>query len=570
MTTAEPPAPRTPDADDARDGFNLAERIYGDASTNGTANGTHDEGAPTNGNGHSSNGGDGASAPPQYNLAAQVYGDESGTGAAAPTNGNGNGATAPEQYNLAARIYGNGNDNGATATAVAAPAAAPPNGAAPTAVAGYVEPPEQKKRFRTFESLGQSGFRWYMLAQLGSFGAMNMQQLVRAVIVFQLTGSYAALGTVALAQAIPGIALTMWGGLVADRYPKKLVVQIGQGVSAANALVVAILLFTDGLVFWHLLAASVVQGGVMAMMMPSRQAMMPEVVGMGRLMNATALSMGTMNLMRLVGPAAGGVLLAAYGGEAVYFVMVGFYIWSVVMLAKVPILSPEEVRASAPAGAPQGGRGGRGPGMRGGGRGRGGGGIKEIIAGLSYIRHNPTILTLLVTSLSIVIFSMPYQMMLPGYVIDVLKGGPETVGYLMSVTAIGSFVTTLVIASLPERNRGRLLLVGGFFSGFALLAFPMTTFWPVIIGVVIVVGAGQSLRMSVSNVLLQTYVEDEYRGRVMSVQMMQMNLSMFGTFVFGVLASIIGPQLTIGSMGAILLVIVTFATIFLPRLRRLQ
>jgi hypothetical protein len=324
MTTADPPAPRTPDADDTRDGFNLAARIYGDASTNGngTANGFSDAGAPTDGNVNSSNGGDGAAVAEQYNLAARVYSNDNGNSAATPTNGNGHssnggdGAAVAEQYNLAARVYGNGNGNGAT-TAVAAPASAPPNGGAPTAVAGYVEPPEQKRRFRTFESLGQSGFRWYMLAQLGSFGAMNMQQLVRAVIVFQITGSYAALGTVALAQAIPGIALTMWGGLVADRYPKKRVVQIGQAVSAANALVIAVLLFTDGLVFWHLLAASVMQGGVMAMMMPSRQAMMPEVVGMGRLMNATALSMGTMNLMRLIGPAVGGVLLAAYGGEAV-------------------------------------------------------------------------------------------------------------------------------------------------------------------------------------------------------------------------------------------------------------
>ncbi len=199
------------------------------------------------------------------------------------------------------------------------------------------EPPKKQGRVRTFHSLSVPAFRWFLLAQLGSRGAMNMQMLVRNVIVFQLTGSYAALGTTSLFSAIPGLGLTMFGGLAADSFPKKRVVQIGQTGSALSALAIGTLLYFDQLQFWHLLVTSVVQGSIVALMMPSRQAMMQEVVGMDRLMNATALGMGTMNLMRLAGPAAGGVLLARAGGEAVYAMILLFYVWSIVMLVKVPL-----------------------------------------------------------------------------------------------------------------------------------------------------------------------------------------------------------------------------------------
>jgi MFS family permease len=169
-----------------------------------------------------------------------------------------------------------------------------------------------------------------------------------------------------------------------------------------------------------------------------------------------------------------------------------------------------------------------------------------------------------------VAFSMPYQMMLPGYVLDVLGKGPETVGLMMSIMSIGSLGATLVIASLPPRRRGALLLMGGILTGGALVAFPLSTAWIPIVATVIVIGVGQSFRQSLGSVLVQTYVEDEFRGRVMSVQMMQMNMAMLATFFFGILAATIGPQLTVGIMGGMMLVVVIGATIFLPRLRRLD
>jgi MFS family permease len=302
-------------------------------------------------------------------------------------------------------------------------------------------------------------------------------------------------------------------------------------------------------------------------MMPSRQSMVPEIVGMDRMMNAVALNMGGMNFMRLFAPAGGGVLLATVGADLVYFLMTGFYLFSVVTLSKVPTVVAAAGRAGA-AVAPSSAA--RGEGGRRAGRARGGGGLRDIIEGFQYVARNRIILMLLSSNLLIVLVSMPYQMMLPGYVLDVLKEGPRTLGLLQSVSAVGALGGTFVIASLPNRRRGKLLLFGSLLMGVALVAFSFSTVVLFTAGTMIVIGVGQTFRMSLSNVLVQTYVDDAFRGRVMSLNMMQMNVASFGVFGAGMLAAVIGPQLTIGGMAVALIVLVVLLYAFVPRLRNLD
>ena len=167
---------------------------------------------------------------------------------------------------------------------------------------------------QTFSSFSTPVFRWFYLAMLGQMAAMNMQMMVRGYVAFEITGSFTALGGIALASSLPMLILSIFGGLLADRAPKKIVLQAGQFVSVLNALVMGALILTKTIELWHLFAASIVQGITMALMMPARQAMIPEVVGRDLLMNAVALNSAGMNLMRLLAPAAGGVLIWALGG----------------------------------------------------------------------------------------------------------------------------------------------------------------------------------------------------------------------------------------------------------------
>ena len=549
-TTADPPRHQLPpedkngaagassSADGADESYNLAARVHGDGHING--NGRSD--------------GDGRAA---YNLASRVYGDGHASGG-----GDANGDAA---YNLASRVYG----NGAVAAPIASAVATPPRAAAPVAApAPAGEPPQRGRKFslRTFDSFKVVGFRWFFLAMLGQMASMNMQMLVRGFLVFELTGSFAKLGIISLASAIPGLMLTLFGGVIADRLSKKYVLQAGQLLNAMATVAVGMLLLSGVLRFEHLLVSAFVQGIVSALIQPSRQAMIPEVVSRNYLMNAVALSTAGMNFTRLAVPALGGVMLAATDAYYVYFLMTGLYLFAVLAMAKVPTRgrAGEDANATpAPAAEPMGGG-------RGGGKSRGAGGFRDVVDGLAYIRGNRTILVLLTVQFFIVLTSMPYMMMMPGFVKEVLGGGPDKLGLLLSITGIGSLAGSLVVASMPARSRGKILLFGSALLGFALIAFSLSNVFWLSAVFMLFVGLGHATRMSLISVLLQAHVEDAFRGRVMSIYMMEFSLMQLGVFAIGILASMIGPQYALAFSSVLLLLVVAYAYLFVPRLRDLD
>ena len=389
---------------------------------------------------------------------------------------------------------------------------------------------------RTFESLRDAGYRWYLLSMLGQMASLNMQQLVRGFLVFDLTGSYAALGTMYLVNSIPGLLLSAGGGVLADRVRhKKRIVQVGQLLNGTNALVLALLLAGDRLIFEHLLMAAVVHGTVMSLMMPARQAMLPEVVGYARLTNAVALNAAGMNATRLIAPSIGGFMIAAAGPAWVYFSITGLYLLATGMLMLVPTES-----ATA-------GRGERQDAPR-------GGGFSDLADGLRYMWRDRTMRALLWVSILFAVLSMPFLFLLPGVVADVLDRGPGSLGLLMTIAGSGSLVGSLAVASLPGRRRGRAFLLASLLLGVALVAFAVSSWYWVTAAIMVAVGVGDAGRLSLSMVLVQEYVRDEYRGRVMSVLMMQRSIATFGTFVVGLAAALVGVQIAIGSLAALLIV----------------
>lgn len=406
---------------------------------------------------------------------------------------------------------------------------------------------------RTFDSLTDRNFRWFFFALLGHMGAMNMQMLVRGWLTYHLTNSYALLGTVALAQALPMLTLSMFGGVLADRFAKKRIVQTGQLVSAINAALMAVLLLAGLLVFWHLIVASIAQGVVMALMMPSRQAMIPEVVGMDRMMNAVALNSAGMNLMRLLAPGAGGYLIYLFGEDqaaagVVYTIMAALYLSCVLFLFKVPTIA-----AAAPAdGVPRKG------------------GLSDLWAGLKYIRHDRVMAVLLGMNFITSLLAMPYLMLLPGYVDDVYGLGAGFLGLMITVSGAGALVGALVIASLPPVRRGLLLMASAILIGVALVAFASTDMYIIGLVMMVFVGVGTAGRQALGQVLIHNYVENEYRGRVMSVYMTQFSAMSLGVFVIGIFSEALGVQTVFAGLG-ILLVLVTVLMLFtMPRLRKLD
>lgn len=403
---------------------------------------------------------------------------------------------------------------------------------------------------RTFSSFKNPVFRLFYMAMMGQMAAMNMQMMARSFLVYHLTGSYVALGVMALANSVPMLVLSLFGGVLADRVQKKYVLIAGQTASGLVALGIAGML-AFGLMSpdipnsWSLLiVAALFQGTIMGLMMPARQAIIPEIVGEDQLMNAVSLNTMGMNLLRLFAPAVAGFLIAGVGYEAVYYAMTAMYVVSVFFV----LLMPKTGTISL----------------------QGRGALADVGEGLKYIKSQTTIMLILMLTLVMVLLSMPYMFLLPVFAIDILGVGESGGGLLMSISGIGAIVGSIVLASLPNKKRGLMLLVSGIVLGLALTGFSFSSVWISSVAFIIFIGVGQTGRMTLANTLLQYYVKDEYRGRVMSVYMMEFGLTSFGVFFTTLLAEQVGVQWAVGSLAITLVVLSTAFLIFVPRIRNLD
>ncbi len=512
-----------------------------------------------------------------YNLASSIYNGGRGNGARTATvevpsapaeSGNGDAS-----YNLAERVYADLEVVAAESSAKPAPALDGLDGGVPPTAPTVVAVPQRRRRWRlprTFEALEFGPFRWYIGATILWNAAMSMQMLARGYLAFNLTGDFRALGLVSVGSALPMLLLSPLGGVIADRTSRRAVLQLGQGFSVLLAVVVAALLLSGNLVFWHLVGASIAQGVMMALVMPSRQAFLPEVVGMGRLMNAIPLQSAGMNLMQLIAPAIGGFMIDWIGAGSVYSVMAVMYAFSVIALFGVRSMSAEDLAASrSQLGAEAQGAMRRGGSPRA-SRSSSGGAMAELRDGLAYTFRDRTILAIVSLSFLTSVLAMPIRMLLPGYVAAVFGDSGATLGLLQSAMAIGALVGALGLATMRmRRHRGLLFAGSAVLMGIAMLAFSTTA---VFLGGALglfVIGIGSAGRQSMSQLLVQEYVQDEYRGRVMAVFMMQFSVMSVGVLAVAILMEALGAQLAIASVGVLLVAATLAFVVLVPRLRKL-
>ena len=406
------------------------------------------------------------------------------------------------------------------------------------------------RNLKTFSSLKNPVYRLYYGGIMGQRASMNMQMIARSLLIWRLTDSAAILGIMSIFHALPMLLLALFGGVIADRVQKKYVLLVGMVSSAVFSLGVALALNLDYLSadragsWWILAVASLLQGCVMGLMIPSRQAIIHEIVSEEQLMNAISLDSLGQNTFRLMAPALSGFLIEAFDFEAVYYVMTGLYVLGAVFISFMPLTSKMSVH--------------------------GGRALADIIEGFKYIRHESTILLILVFTLFVVFLSMPYMTLMPIFTDDILGVGASGLGLLISISGVGAISGSLALASLPNKRRGIMLLVSGLILGAALVGFSFSSSWYLTMVLIVFVGLGQAGRMALGNTLIQYYVDDEYRGRVMSVYMMEFGLTSFGSFAAGMMAEAMGAQWALGGFAMVLALVSLLALAFLPRLRRLD
>jgi MFS family permease len=405
-------------------------------------------------------------------------------------------------------------------------------------------------KVRTFDSFKNSSFRYYFLGMVGQWGAMNMQMVTNSLLAYRVTGSAAILGVVALANAIPVLVLSLFGGVVTDRVQKKTLLQIGQIAAMLVSLIIGFFLSNGYLSVKHpeswilLLFTSIFQGIVAAFVMPARQSIIPELVSRKELFNAVSLNTMGMNVFRIASPAIAGFLIDNISFEAVYFIMAGLFASGIVFNALLPRTTQSTMRGSNP--------------------------IQDIKEGLIYMKGKPSILFVLNIAFAFIIFFMPFQNLLAVFSESILEVGATGLGVLMSVSGAGALSASILFASIPSRRRGLVYILSTLITSVALILFAFSTSWTVSLILMIFIGMGQTGHVTTGTTLLQTLTEPQYMGRVMSVMMMTWGLSGLGTFLGGLLSEGIGVQWAIGGFATALALLSLSALIFLPQVRKLD
>jgi MFS family permease len=401
---------------------------------------------------------------------------------------------------------------------------------------------------RIFASLGDRTFRWLWIGMLLQAGAMQINMMAQGYFVYELTGSAARLGIVATGMAV-GAPLVLFGGVLADRVEKKRLIQFGQIASMMTTLFVAISI-TTGIITWQfLLAASVLQGFTLPFMMPARQSIIPQLVPRERLMNAIALNSMAMGATTMIAPAVAGVLIATVGIEWLYYIITGLYGIAILFTSLLPKVPPRPRAQDSNV-------------------------LKELGAGLGYVRSNKVIMVLLVLGFSQIMLLMPFRNILPVFAKDVFLVGPEGLGIMMTFMGVGSLGGALFVASLKQvGRRGLMLMVSGVVSGLIVVGFStMSEFIP-IFGAALVfmalMGMLQAGRMTMQNSLTMEYTQDEYRGRVISINMIGFSLMPMGVLPLSIGAELVGAPIALAIMGTVFILISIGVLVGSGRLRRL-
>ena len=374
-----------------------------------------------------------------------------------------------------------------------------------------------------------------------------MQRLAVGWLVYRLTNSALWLGVVSFAGQIPCFFLAPFGGVAADRYKKQRLLIITQVLSMLQALVLALLVLTDTAVIWHLIILNISLGVINAFDMPTRQAFVVEMVEKREdLGNAIALNSSMVNVARLLGPSVAGLLVATVGEGVCFLVNAASYFAVIVSLFLMKV-NPAKARLEKATA------------------------WQQIKGGLRYAFGFAPIKYIILLLAVVSITGMPYVVLMPIFARDILHGGPSTLGFLMGASGIGALVGAGYLARRKTvLGLGKIIALATCLFGVGIIGFSLSTLMLVSMLFVLLTGLGMMILMASANTILQTIVEDDMRGRVMSFYAVAfLGVAPFGSLLAGSLAHRIGATHTL-LMGGVCCILgsILFA-IKLPSLRKI-
>jgi MFS family permease len=375
----------------------------------------------------------------------------------------------------------------------------------PVSVVITEEEEQQASRLlRAFIALRHRNFRLFWFGQLISLIGTWMQTTAQAWLVLELTHSAWWLGAVGALQFLPVLLLALFGGVLADRLPKRTVLLFTQSSSMLLAFILWILVATGGVHLWNVLILASLLGLTNALDMPTRQAFVVEMVGREDLPNAVALNSSLFNMARILGPGLGGILIA-WLGVAPLFLLNGISFIAVII--GLSMIDMHQLHAQVRREALQDGT--RRPGT-----------LKSLREGLAYVRNTPSVLMVIAVVGIVSLFGINFNVVLPLFATDVLHAGPAGFGFISATFGLGSLLSALWLAWGNNRPSMSRLLTGAIAFGILEALFALSHLYLLSLVLIAGVGFAQIAFSALANTTLQTVTPDHLRGRVMSVYMM--------------------------------------------------
>jgi MFS family permease len=410
-----------------------------------------------------------------------------------------------------------------------------------------VKSENKQARFATFAALKHRNYRYLWSGTLLMGAGQWVQQVTLGWLLYDLTGSSILLGLLNGARAIPFLIAGPVAGVVADRVDRRKLLLLVEQFLFATTFLMGLLAATGYVAPWHLFVFTLLTGIAWSFTDPLRQTLIPNVVPKEDLVNAVALNSVANNATKVMGPALGGLLIAAFGVSGNFFVQALAYAGVLIMIYRMAVpRTPAQARQSSM--------------------------FANMKEGLRYVWSNTLVLALILIALVPRLLAVPYQTLMPIFQKDVLRVGPAGLGMLMAAPGIGGLIALLAFASIAGRvkRQGVLMLTAVVLLGAFLVIFSQTTSFNLALLTLVGVGGCQVTFNATVNTLLHLTVPDELRGRVMSIYMLDRGLMPAGALLAGTSAHFIGAPATTGLMGFAVLLLGTILACRVPLIRRVK
>lgn len=372
-------------------------------------------------------------------------------------------------------------------------------------------------------ALRHRNYRLFFAGQGLSLIGTWLQQVAMSWLVYRMTGSAMLLGVIGFTSQIPSLVLSPIAGVLADRMNRRRILIFTQLLSMAQAFTLAVLVLAGSVAVWHIVVLSIVLGIVNAMDMPVRHSFTVEMVeDRSDLGNAIALNSSIFNGARLIGPSLAGILIATVG-EGLCFLINGVsYLAVIAALLAMKLRPGTQVKSDGSI-------------------------VEDLREGFAYAWRNGPIRAVLLLVVLVSLVGMPYTVLLPVFAGRILHGGAHTYGFLMTASGVGAFTAAVYLASLRETGRLCRIIsyaITTFSIGMALFAVSRSIWLS--IPFLFVTGFGVITQLAASNTILQTVVEEDKRGRIMSLYTMAlMGMMPLGSLLAGALADRVGVTSTL-------------------------